>query len=127
MIDVVELECPGVTVAQQHVGFIDIAAEVTKADNLPIQADLSHGSRQGDSVMADVIELECASVMSVAQQHVGFVDIAAEVTKADNLPIQADLSHGRCKSDIVMADVVDFEGSRCCCHAPACRFHSGCR
>jgi hypothetical protein len=49
VLDVVELECAGFDIAQHHVGFVGVAAEVATAGDLPLRADLAQRARRGDS------------------------------------------------------------------------------
>ena len=61
-----------------------IGGEATK---LPIQSNLAQGGGSGDLIVGDVVDLERAG-RDVAHDHVGFAGAAAEITDADDLPIQ---------------------------------------
>jgi len=60
----------------------------------------------GDLIVADVIDLQSASI-GVAQQHVAFAK-AAEIADARELPIQAHRAQRGGINDVVVADVVDL-------------------
>jgi hypothetical protein len=49
--------------------------EITKAGNLPIQSDRTHGESAGQRVVGDVVDLKGAG-RGIAHDHVGFVGTA---------------------------------------------------
>jgi hypothetical protein len=81
--DVENLEGAGVAVAQQHVGFAGIAAEIAEAGNRPLQAHHTDGDGAGDGIAADIVDGERAG-RGVAQHQVGRI-AAVEAADADYL------------------------------------------
>src|SRR6185312_12000449 len=85
--DVVDLQCAGVAVAQDHVGLTK-ACKIAEACELPIEPDRAQEARGDDVVAAEAIELE-ATGAGIAQQHGA---VAAAGAEAAEPPINSDLS-----------------------------------
>jgi len=75
--DIVNLECAGVDVAQDQVGFGG-GPNGSNARELPIQADRADEGGASELIVVDVVELQCARA-AVAQQEIAFAGDAAEV------------------------------------------------
>jgi len=85
-IDVVDLQAPGIGVAQEHVAGAT-AAEIANTRELPVQADRAHEIGADDLVVSYVIDLDPAAI-DVAQDHVGL----AETTEVAENPSRANPS-----------------------------------
>jgi hypothetical protein len=78
--DVVDLECPGVHVAQHHVGGTG-SVQGAEARDLPIHPHRTQESGTDDLIVGDIVDLECTAI-AVPHYHVGFAGHAAEIAKA---------------------------------------------
>jgi hypothetical protein len=95
--DVVDFERAVSGVAQDHVGFAGVAAEIPETAELPVQSHRAERAGIGDVVVADIIDLECART-AVAQNHVGGI-APIEAAEADELPIGSDRAEGVARQD----------------------------
>ena len=108
--DVVELQIAIVEVAHDHVARA-VSVEIAEALHGPRQAHPSHEVRAGDLIVANIVDLESSQTREarIAQDHVAFAGIAAEIAEPLYLPIQSYRPEkGRVRNKIV-ADVVDLE------------------
>src|SRR6185437_10647505 len=86
-----------------------MAGKVAKAYPLPFQSDLTHARRQGDLIVADVVDLELSGA-GVAHQHVaGLAGVAGEIGETRDHPGRADLADRIWAADVVVTDVVYFQ------------------